>query len=264
MRKNELLYRSGTDTINPTEPGGIERLLEFHRVTFGDARMETEAGTGTGAQNDGAGDGSNNQPGNAGQGGNNGGADGKFKDPDTGDTYDFPEKTPLKDMSADQQAEYWRHKARKHEARVTALGDVEQLRADAAELARLRREGMSENDKALADAREQAANEARTAERASFAEQLVTAEFRAANNGRIETDRMKGLLEGIDPHKFLTPEGQVDTDKVKQYVDGVAPADTKQKWPDMGQGRRGGGAAKSSGVAAGRALFEDRHSQKKS
>lgn len=255
MHTRTMLYRSGTDTIDITQPGGVDRLLNFHRATFGDARMENEGGDGSGTGGSGESGSEAEQGGSA--------NDGKFKDPDTGETYDFPEDTPTADMNEAQKAEYWRHKARKHESRYRAIGDVDKLRSDSAELARIKREGLSDTDKALADAREEGANEARAEERGKYATQLVAAEFRAANAGRLDGAKIQGVLEGIDPSKFLTSEGQVATDKVQQYVDGIAPADTK-KWPDMGQGRRGGGASKStgSGVAAGKDLYEDRHPQK--
>lgn len=44
-------YTPATSVIDPTAPGGIEAMIEFHRATFGDARMEGEgAGGGDGAE----------------------------------------------------------------------------------------------------------------------------------------------------------------------------------------------------------------------
>lgn len=42
--------------IDLTEPGGIERLLEFHRGFFGDARMEAGEGEASGGQDEGRSD----------------------------------------------------------------------------------------------------------------------------------------------------------------------------------------------------------------
>jgi hypothetical protein len=253
MKRTTLLFQSGTDTIDITQPGGIDRLLAFHRGTFGDARMEDGEGDGGSGSGDNGGTGSGSGTGSGGAAGNQDGKDG-----DLG----FPKETPIAQMTAEQQAAYWKHQARKHESRVNAIGDVEKLRADSAELERIRREGMSDNDKALADARAEADAAARADERAKGTTKIFAATFRAAIAGRIEAEKVSGLIEPLNPQHFLTSEGEVDTDKVQQYVDGIAPAGTK-KWPDMGQGRRGG-SQKSTGVGSGKSLFEERHQTKQS
>ena len=40
MSHSTARYTPATDTVDLTAPGGIEALLDFHRATFGDARME--------------------------------------------------------------------------------------------------------------------------------------------------------------------------------------------------------------------------------
>ncbi|QIK82406.1 hypothetical protein [Sanguibacter sp. HDW7] len=231
---SKSLYRPATDSIDPTAPGGVEAMLAFHRLTFGDARMEAEGDGGEGE----------------------GEAAASFKDPDTGDTYAFPPNTPVKDMTEGQKSEYWRHKARKHEDRVKTMSDYETLKA---ERDALKSKHLTDDEKALDAATTSAAEKARAEVRSEYAARLVTAEFRAANSGRIPADKLTAVLDGIEPTKFLTADGEVDTDKVQTFVDGIAPAKS-EKWPDMGQGRRSQGDSKS--VAAGRDLYSSRHAKK--
>lgn len=239
MRKNALLYRPGTQSVDITAPGGIDALLDFHRATFGDARMEDEGSDG-----------------GAGGGGDGSEQAASFTDPDTGETYAFPGETPIKEMTSEQVSEYWRHKARKHEDRVRSFADYDTIKA---ERDALKAKHQTADEKALEDATTAAADSARADERGKYVGRLVNAEFRAANRGRLEDEKLTAVLDGIEPTKFLTSEGEVDTDKVQQFVDGIAPADGK-KWPDTGQGRRQ--SQKSTGVGVGRDLYEARHPKK--
>ncbi|MGW8565664.1 hypothetical protein [Isoptericola sp. NPDC055881] len=243
------LYQPGTDQIDIAAPGGIDRLLAFHRRTFGDAQMNAGAGDGDGGGDAGQGDAGQGEAGDQ-------GADGTFKDPDTGETYAFPEKTPVKDMTAEQQAEYWRHKARKHEGRAGKYADYDAIKKERDDL---KAKTLTAEEKAIEDAKTEAAAAAKTAAHAEVLPRLVTAEFKVAAAGRIPSDKLATILAPLDLTKFLTADGgEVDTDKVQQYVDGLAPAGGK--WPDMGQGHHTTG--KTSGVGAGRDLFNDRRQKK--
>jgi hypothetical protein len=232
-------YTPGTCSIDISAPGGVEALLALHRGIFGGFRMTEGSGT----------EGGEGAAGGTGSTGT-GGAAGKVEE--VGENG-FPEKTPVKDMTGDQQVAYWKHQARKHEDRVKTMSDYDALKAERDEL---KSKTQTADEKAIDAAKAEAATAATTAERAKLAPKLVAAEFKAINAGRIDVDKMKDVLDGLDYTKFLTPEGDADADKVKRFVDGIAPADGKRKWPDMGQGRRS--SQKTTGVDAGRALFTDR------
>ena len=229
MTNSRAFYTPGTDTIDLSRPGGVEALLELHRAMFGGFRMA-----------DGDGD---------------GGAGQQQEEP-TVNEHGFPDKTPINDMTEGQQAAYWRHQARKHEDRVKSMADYDALKA---ERDTLKSKTQTADEKALEAAKKEAGEAAAAAERAKMAPRLVSAEFKAANAGRIPAEQLKLVLDGLDPSKFLTAEGEVDADKVKQYVDGIAPADGK-KWPGTGQGKRD--QQKTTGVSAGRALFDSRQPKK--
>ena len=229
MTNSRAFYTPGTDTIDLSQPGGVEALLALHRAMFGGFRMAD---------------------------GDNGDGGGDQQDEPTVNEHGFPDKTPINDMTDGQQAAYWRHQARKHEDRVKSMADYDALKA---ERDTLKSKTQTADEKALEAAKKEAGEAAAAAERAKLAPRLVSAEFKAANAGRIPAEQLKLVLDGLDPSKFLTAEGEVDADKVKQYVDGLAPADGK-KWPGTGQGKRD--QQKTTGVSAGRALFDSRQPTK--
>lgn len=236
MTNSRAFYTPGTDTIDLSRPGGVEALLALHRSMFGGFRMvdgDNGAGDAQGAE-----------------------GSGQQQETPTVNEHGFPDKTPINDMTEGQQAAYWRHQARKHEDRVKSMADYDALKA---ERDTLKSKTQTADEKALEAAKKEAGEAAAAAERAKMAPRLVSAEFKAANGGRIPAEQLKLVLDGLDPSKFLTAEGEVDADKVKQYVDGIAPADGK-KWPGTGQGNRQ--QQKTTGVSAGRALFDSRQPKK--
>ena len=223
----------------------FDAILAKHKALFGDARMEVEGGDG-GA-------------------GGEGGATGTGTATQTQAATDlgFPAETPVKDMTVDQQAAYWKHQSRKHEERSKAFGDLtpetlQALREKADQHDALERELMSDKDKAIASARE----DAEAATTAKFAEKLVKAEFKSAAAGRLDGDRLNNILAPLDLTKFLDKNGDVDETKVAAYVDSVAPkAAAQQRGPSAtGLGRVP--QAPTERGAQGRAMAEKRFGKK--
>lgn len=235
----------GPHGIDLTAPDGIAALLDFHRRTFGDARMENDpapAPTPTPVAPVVPAPAPAPKPGPA-----------PAPAPKAED-HGFPAGTPVAEMTGEQREAYWKFHARKHEERATATADRDTI---AAELAALKASTQTDAEKAI----EAAKTAAKAEGRRELLPSLVQAEFRAAVGGRLTKEQIEVILAPLDPTKFLTADGgQVDTDKVQRYVDGIAPAGGK--WPDMGQGKRGTSQT-PAGVSAGRALYEDRHAAKK-
>lgn len=193
-----------------------------------------------------------------GAGGGGGGASGDkpedtFTDPDTGDVYKFPPNTPTADMSAEQKAEYWRHKARKHEQRADAHKDYEDVKA---ELDALRAASLTDAEKALEQARKEAADEARRQVLAEMLPKRVQDNLRSALAGKLPDEKVVEVVGFVDYNKFLTDSGEIDTDKVKRYAESLTPAGNG--WPDMGQGNHGSGSAGPS-VQTGYDRWAARH-----
>jgi hypothetical protein len=166
----------------------------------------------------------------------------------------FPADTPLTEMTAEQQVAYWKHKARAHENTVKARADYDDLKAQAAEAKKLRKERESETEKLIREAGEQAT----AAARAEVAPRLVMAEFRAAAAGRIDADRLAALTEDIDLARFLAGDGSVDLTRIAAKVEAWAPAAEQRKpapKPDPTQGARN---TKTTGTDVGREMFAAR------
>ena len=135
------------------------------------------------------------------------------------------------------------------------------------ELEDLRKQHMTDNEKALEDAKAAGRDE----ERKTLGARLVAAEVKVAAAGRMKSDALDTLVDSLNPTKFLTDDGEVDTEAVKTFVEGVVPAKgddeedgsgkDKRRRPDMGQGRRSGKAKAS--VSSGRELYEQRHPKTK-
>lgn len=171
----------------------------------------------------------------------------------------FPKDTPVAEMTAEQQAAYWKHRSRTHEDRnaawqkVTGGKTADEIKAEREELERLRNEQRTESEKAIEEAKKQA----RASVVAEMAPKLAALAFDAAL-AHVESDRRKVLIDNLDLSKVITDDGDVDTDKVTQIAAQIAPADKGEgKGADFGAGRRGG--VKSSGTASGADRYAQRH-----
>lgn len=162
------------------------------------------------------------------------------------------------------EAAKWKALARKHEDRAKVAGALQR------ELDGLKQSAMSDQEKAVVAAREDGLR----AGRAELSGRLVGAEFRALAAGRTvngEPLDVAGLLEDIDPARYVGEDGEVDADRVARFLDRVAPKpkqdDTDPRYRGFdgqlhtsaggfGQGRRA--PERVSGAAAGLAEAERR------
>lgn len=144
-----------------------------------------------------------------------------------------PAPQPAAPPTVDQAAEAakWKALARKHEEAAKAN------RAAAEELEKLRKERMTEDEKA----RSVAFEEGRAAAQKDLARQLVAAEFRshAALAGR-DVAALDGLLEDFDLSRFVAADGTVDTERIKTRVEALPPRPgepaPQPRWGSTGQG----------------------------
>lgn len=168
--------------------------------------------------------------------------------PPSGDTP--PPDTGTQPTDWEAEAKKWQELARKHEARAKANA------AAAKERDELKQSMMSEQEKAI----EQARNEARVAALREAGAKIAAAEVRAAAAGRLGDEQLTTLLEGLNLAAFINDDGEVDLDKVRKFVDGIAPApvnDTPQPPSfDLGQGARGTAKASTGSHALSGTQFE--------
>lgn len=220
-------------------------------------------GGGSGASGSGSGDGGSGggTGGSSGSGGANGSSGtGGSGSGDGGEDLGFPKDTPVAEMTDKQQAAYWRHQSKRHESRATGLSKLtggktaEEIRAEQQELEGFRNASRTDSERAA----KEAADKARSEERASYGSKLVAAEFRAAL-AHVDADRRASIIEGLNLAAYLDEHGDVDTDKVTKYAETIAPAGTAnqhQQRRDFGGGQRREGQAERG--AAGRAMAEKR------
>jgi hypothetical protein len=131
------------------------------------------------------------------------------------------------------ELEKWKSLSKKNEERAKANA------AAAKELEQLRQQSMTDQEKAV----EQAKSEARAEALRTIGGRLVDASVRVAAAGRIPDESVVVLLQGLDRSKFLDENGEVDEKSVAAFVDGIAPKAPEpepQGFPDLGQGPRGG------------------------
>lgn len=129
------------------------------------------------------------------------------------------------------EVEKWKALARKHEDRAKENSEKAKGFDD------LKRSSMSEQEKAVEEAR----NAARAEAQREAAPRLVSAEFRAQAAGRFTAEQVAELIEDLDMAKYLTESGEVDSERVARKVAALAPqAPAEPAFPDLGQGVRHG------------------------
>lgn len=151
----------------------------------------------------------------------------------TGGKADTAEETP--DWKT--EAEKWKELARKHEDRAKANANA------AKELEQLRQQSMSDQEKAVAEAKAEGRAEAMAAAMGK----LAAAEIRAAAAARLSAEQLEVLIEATNLAVFVGEDGEIDRDKIQRFVDGIAPLPTEETappgFPDLGQGARGGSSS---------------------
>lgn len=141
-----------------------------------------------------------------------------------------------------QGSEHWKSAARTWETRAKADG----ARAEtlAAELEKLKAAQMTDTEKAIAQAKAEAAKAAQDEMAGKYGRRLVLSEARAALAGRDVADP-DALLEAFDHSGFLK-DGEPDAAAIKTWAERIAPA--RQRIPDLGQGRGRGAAAQPTSI----------------
>lgn len=182
------------------------------------------------------------EPGTGGGGGGGGGA------PQVNE-HGYPDNTPTSEMTPEHQVAYWRHHARKHEARANAAPDateLERLRAAEAELTTRKAADLSETER-LQKERDDAA--------ALAATNAATA---AAATAELLKLQIIGEKELTPAHAaFLTgttrEELEASADALKALVTAGNPT------PPRVGGNRGSDVGSTNSVKSGAELFRERH-----
>lgn len=224
--------------IDINAPGGIQALIDFHRLTFGDAVMEDSDGGNDGDSEENSGDNGESE-----QKKNDTGDDKEHsKESDKG----FPADTPLSEMTAEQREAYWKDKARKHENTVRARADYDKLAAKAEKWDQYERDQVPEQERAIEDAEARGRQAAETEAAAKYAPLIVRATFEGLLAGNHSQDEINEALEPLDLSRFLKDDLAVDTEKVKNFANRITG--TRQTWPGTGNGNGGEVPSRMSGA----------------
>ncbi|MET0701707.1 MAG: hypothetical protein ABWY93_18810 [Mycobacterium sp.] len=133
----------------------------------------------------------------------------------------YPDHTPVQQMTAEQQAAYWRTYARRNESRIKEMGDYQDLKGKAEAYQKLLDETATEQQKAVTAAEARG----RQSALAEAGGQMVEAYVRAAATGRMSDEQVSTLLQGLDRTRFVNPSsGQVDAQMISAYIGMLAPA----------------------------------------
>lgn len=160
----------------------------------------------------------------------------------------FPAETPVAQMEPAEQAAYWRHQARKHEARASGRQDYDAIKAERDEL---KQAGESASEKAVREAREAGKAEARS----ENTNGTVAAMIRIGLSGRLNGDALTEALADVDTinlSALVDDKGLVNDERVLRTINrlaGTANTSTTTQGPDTGQGNRGKGASRTGSVA---------------
>lgn len=173
----------------------------------------------------------------------------------------FPENTPLAEMTTEEQMRYWKHQARRHESTWQKVIDKnltpDQILEMQSRLNEAERASLSDQERAVAEARDAGKADARQELAIGFARTLLETHLLF----RGKTPEQATDLVAMANLAALTTDGEADAAKVTAYADTLAGANTNPHRPDMGQGARGT-AFSSTGVKAGADLFDQRNAKK--
>jgi hypothetical protein len=173
----------------------------------------------------------------------------------------YPEGVSATDMTVEQQAAYWKHQAKKHQARAEARGDYDKVKAKAEQFDRAARKAMTDQERAAAEAREAGIAEGRQQAAAESNNKYTRAmlEMALTSRGRT-TEQVNTLLRHVNFESYVS-DGEPDTDAIAAYADSIAGPVTgggQVRGPDHGQGNRGQ-QGKATGLEAGAAMYRERH-----
>ncbi|KZM72213.1 hypothetical protein [Nocardia terpenica] len=168
--------------------------------------------------------------------------------------HGYPDNTPLTEMTVEQQAAYWKAKARMHESRSRAkAGGLSAEEADALrnELQELRDAQLSETERAQQDAIESAREAGRSEARDQLMPMLHEAQLRGYASTVIKGAKLDGFVSTVNITAFSAEDGSIDGEKVVAHLKamyGEEPPSSAaaSTYPNFGQGSPGATSQKST------------------
>jgi type II secretory pathway pseudopilin PulG len=164
---------------------------------------------------------------------------------DTSTQNGFPANTPLEQMTAPEQAAYWKHESKKHQRAANARSDYDDLKAKAAELEQLQQANQSAEEAAIEAAR----RDGEVIGASRYLKEAVKGRFQGITK---KTDEeVETIFEHVDALSFTDDKGDIDVEKLTKYAGtfGVSDATVTTEDPvaaALGRQRLAGGGSGSS------------------
>ena len=163
----------------------------------------------------------------------------------------FPADTPVAEMTTEQQLAYYRHHNRKSGDVLKQFGGItpEQAKQAIAEAEQLRQSQLSDNEKAIEDAKTAAATSAAEEATSKWAPKVL----RSTAGRFIEGDQLESFLAITDAKSFIK-DGEFDEEAVVGHLTGLFGGSGKQPPRQWGQSgtRPPAPSAKEEGLAEAR------------
>jgi hypothetical protein len=133
----------------------------------------------------------------------------------------FPDGVAIAEMTEPQQAAYWKHYARQHEDTVKAFGGLtpKQVAEMQTRIKTLETEKLSDDEKALASAKDEASAAARTVAEAEWRPKYQAAQLEATAGRILDDEQLKSFMAIVDASKFIDANtGDIDRDAVMGHL----------------------------------------------
>lgn len=166
----------------------------------------------------------------------------------------FPKDTKVEDMEMPQQVAYWHAQSKKQQKLAEGKADPDELQAAKDELEKLKKDKLTDSEKAIADARDEARREGENIGSERYLREAVTARFQLLT-GKTD-EEVVTTFDVVDPKKFLDDKGEILADKLAAFAKtfGTKDDDTQQRQQHHDPVRealdrqRGGGGGKAGSV----------------
>lgn len=151
----------------------------------------------------------------------------------------FPADTPVAQMNDAQKAAYYKHQNRQTDDKLKAFNGFtpDDVNSMWTRLQELDNERLSDGERVVREAADQAAADARAAVEAELRPKLLASQLRAVASPTFQGDEAKlsAWLDGVDPAKFVGENGDIDAAKVTNHLTAIVGPASRGNGRQWGQ-----------------------------
>lgn len=178
----------------------------------------------------------------------------------------FPTGVPVADMTAEEQAAYWKDKARKHEGRANAYGlTPKQVGELQSRLTELEQAQLTETERAVEAAKQEAAENGRQAAVGEWQPKYREARMEAIAGRFLDEEQLTSFMAIVDTTKFIDETtGDIDRDAVMGHLTALYGQPKQREFGNglpqhANWGQYGAPRAGATGVEQAQAQLARRH-----